>query len=180
MSRAAKLGAQGLALAAVAGLLGLLVWRVTHQAHAPKVGGPAPSFSAGLLNGGTLDLASLRGKAVVINFFQSYCDPCKVESQALETAYRKSRGSGVVFLGVDYYDFAKDARRFVQKHGVTYPIVRDQNGAIATRYGITGTPETFFVDRRGRLVGSHVVGPINHGDNVSLFRDSLAVAARRS
>ena len=169
------------ALATVFGLLALLVWRVTHQQHPPKVGGPAPGFSARQLEGaGQLSLASLRGKAVVINFFQSYCEPCQAESKALETAWQRYRHDGVVFLGVDYNDLVGDARRFVSKHGVTYPVVRDPNGTVAAKYGITGTPETFFVDRRGRLVGAHIEGPIDEKQNRSLFAASIGVAAKQT
>lgn len=169
------------ALATVFGLLGLLVWRVTHQQHPPKIGGPAPGFSAQQLSGDRkLSLASLRGKAVVINFFQSYCEPCQAESKALEAAYHRYRGDGVVFVGVDYNDLVSDARRFVSKHDVTYPVVRDPNGAVATKYGITGTPETFFVDRQGRLVGAHIEGPIDAKQNRSLFAASIGVAKQSS
>jgi cytochrome c biogenesis protein CcmG/thiol:disulfide interchange protein DsbE len=161
--RTAKLTGQVVALAAVAGLLGLLVWRLTHQSHPPKVGGPAPAFSALNLRGeGSLALSSLRGKAVVVNFFQSYCVPCKAEAPALQQAYTQYRKDGVVFVGVDYWDSIAEGRKF------------------ADRYGVTGTPETFFIDRRGRLVGAHILGPINEGSNKSLFRESLAVATKRS
>jgi cytochrome c biogenesis protein CcmG, thiol:disulfide interchange protein DsbE len=179
--RTAKLTGQVVALAAVAGLLGLLVWRLTHQSHPPKVGGPAPAFSALSLRGrGRLALSSLRGKAVVVNFFQSYCVPCKAEAPALQQAYAQYRKDGVVFVGVDYWDSIAEGRKFVDRHGVTYPVVRDPGGTVADRYGVTGTPETFFVDRRGRLVGAHILGPINQGSNKALFRESIAVAARRS
>jgi cytochrome c biogenesis protein CcmG, thiol:disulfide interchange protein DsbE len=179
--RTAKLTGQVVALAAVAGLLGLLVWRLTHQSHPPKVGGPAPAFSALQLRGdGRLALRSLRGKAVVINFFQSYCVPCKSEAPALQQAYAQYRKQGVVFLGVDYWDSIAAGRKFVDRHGVTYLVVRDPGGTVADRYGVTGTPETFFVDRRGRLVGAHILGPINEGSNRTLFRESLAVAAKRT
>ena len=179
--RTAKLTGQVVALAAVAGLLGLLVWRLTHAVHPPKVGGPAPSFRALQLRGdGHLALSSLRGKAVVINFFQSYCVPCKAEAPALQQAYTQNRKDGVVFVGVDYYDSIAEGRKFVDRHGVTYDVVRDPGGTIADRYGVTGTPETFFVDRRGRLVGAHILGPINQGSNRALFRESLAVASKRT
>jgi cytochrome c biogenesis protein CcmG/thiol:disulfide interchange protein DsbE len=169
------------ALATVFGLLGLLVWRVTHQQHPPKIGGAAPGFSATQLAGDrTLSLASLRGKAVVINFFQSYCEPCQAESKALETAWRHYRSAGVVFVGVDYNDLVSDARRFIRRHGVTYPVVRDPNGTVAAKYGITGTPETFFVDRRGRLVGAHIEGPIDQKQNRGLFAASIDVAKQSS
>jgi cytochrome c biogenesis protein CcmG, thiol:disulfide interchange protein DsbE len=179
MTRAVKFSLQSLALAGVAFLLALLVWRVTHQQHPPKLGGPAPGFSAEQLSGaGSLSLADLRGKAVVINFFQSYCAPCKAESKALEAAYRQYRGQGVVFVGVDYNDLVSDARRFVSKQKVTYPVVRDPGGKVADAYGITGTPETFFVNRQGRLVGAHIEGPIDEASNKTLFSESVGVAAR--
>lgn len=155
--RIAKLGGQAVALAAVAALLALLVWRLTHQAHPPKIGGPAPNFSLRRLEGaGTLDLKSLRGHPVVLNFWASWCGPCKAESAQLQRTYLQYRSQGVIFLGVDYHDIASDARSFIDHHGITYPNVQDGSGKIGERYGITGVPETYFVDRRGRLVGSHV------------------------
>ena len=158
--RMLKLAGQVAALAAVGSLLGLLVWRLTHQTPLPRAGAPAPLFSARLLAGpGTLKLASLRGKPVVINFFQSSCAPCKAESKVLETAYRQYRSDGVVFVGVDFQDAVSDARTFVRVHGITYPVVRDP-GQIVYHYGLLGTPETFFVDRRGRLVGGPIVGTV--------------------
>jgi cytochrome c biogenesis protein CcmG, thiol:disulfide interchange protein DsbE len=179
--RTLKLTGQVVALAAVAGMLGLLIWRLTHQTHPPKVGGAAPAFSALSLRGpGRLALSSLRGKAVVVNFFQSYCVPCKAEAPALQQAYTQYRTQGVVFVGIDYWDSIAEGRKFVDKHGVTYPVVRDPGGNVADRYGVTGTPETFFIDRQGRIVGSHILGPINQGSNQALFRESIAVASRPS
>ena len=179
--RTLKLSGQVVALAAVAGLLGLLVWKLTHQTKAPKIGGPAPAFSALRLQGaGRVALSSLRGKAVVVNFFQSYCVPCKAEAPALEQAYQQYRNRGVVFVGIDYWDSIAEGRKFVDRHGVTYPVVRDPGGNLADKYGVTGTPETFFIDRRGRLVGSHILGPINQGSNQNLFRQSIAVATKPS
>jgi cytochrome c biogenesis protein CcmG, thiol:disulfide interchange protein DsbE len=155
--RSLKLTGQAVALAAVAGLLGLLVWRLTHEPHAPKIGGPAPNFTLKRLEGsGTLDLASLRGHPVVINFWASWCDPCKAEAAQLERAYQKYRPQGVVFIGVDYNDVSSDARTFIRHHGITYPNVADGSGMVGSRYGIAAVPETYFVDRQGRLVGTHV------------------------
>ena len=157
--RSLKLTGQLVALATVAGLLALLVWRLTHQPTPSRTGGPAPLFSAQLLDGGSLSLASLRGKPVVLNFFQSSCEPCKAESKVLEAAYRRYRGDGVVFVGVDFQDAVSDARRFVRVHGITYPVIRDP-GELVDRYGLIGTPETFFVDRRGRLASNPVIGTV--------------------
>ena len=177
MTRPLKLTLQALALGVVTGLLALLVWRLTHQPHPVKIGGPAPSFALDRLDGGgKLDLASLRGKAVVLNFWASWCGPCKSESQALQKAYLEYRGRGVVVLGVDYHDLVSDARSFVAKHGLTYPIVRDRTGLVSDRYDLTGVPETFFVSRRGRLVGYHIEGPIDHGANVGKFKAGVEAA----
>jgi cytochrome c biogenesis protein CcmG, thiol:disulfide interchange protein DsbE len=161
--RSLKLTGQVVALAAVAGLLGLLLWRLTHQSHPPRMGAAAPSFSLRRIDGaGTLDLASLRGKAVVLNFWASWCVPCKGEAAMLQQAWQRYRSQGVVFLGVDYHDVTSDARTFLSHHGITYPTVQDGSGAVGDRYGLTGVPETYFIDRNGRLVGAHVVGTITN------------------
>ena len=150
------------ALAAVAGLFILLVWRLTHQSHPPKVGGPAPMFTAKRLdNSGNLSLASLRGKPVVLNFFASWCEPCKAESKVLVDAARQY-GNQVVFLGVDYHDVTSDGRKFLRAHGITYPTVQDGPGDIGDKYGLTGVPETYFIDAKGRLVGAHILGTVAH------------------
>ncbi|MGD0713864.1 MAG: TlpA disulfide reductase family protein [Gaiellaceae bacterium] len=173
--RSLKLAGQVVALAAVAGLLGLLVWDLTHQKHAPRIGGPAPNFSLRRIDGaGKLELASLRGKAVVLNFWASWCVPCKGEAAMLEQAWKQYRGQGVVFLGVDYHDVTSDARTFLSHHGITYPTVQDGSGAVGDRYGLTGVPETYFIDRKGRLVGSHVVGTITNQANS--FRKGIEAA----
>ncbi len=175
MTRSLKLTGQALALVAVAGLLGLLVWRLTHQTHAPKIGGPAPNFTLRRIDaGGKLDLASLRGKPVVINFWASWCVPCKGEAAMLEQAWNQYKSQGVVFVGVDYHDVTSDARTFMSHHGITYPIVQDGSGSIGDRYGLTGVPETYFVDRQGRLVGTHIVGTITN--QASAFRSGIRAA----
>jgi cytochrome c biogenesis protein CcmG, thiol:disulfide interchange protein DsbE len=161
--RTLKLSGQIVALAAVAGLLALLVWKLTHQTKAPKLGAPAPVFSLKRVDSsGTLALASLRGKPVVLNFWASWCVPCKGEATMLESAWRQYRKQGVVFLGVDYHDMTGDARTFLSHHGVTYPTVQDGSGKIADSYGVSAVPETYFIDRRGRLVGEHIIGTVVH------------------
>ena len=165
---------QATALVAVVGLFALLAWRLTHQSHPPKLGGPAPNFRLQRLGDGrAIDLASLRGKPVVLNFFASWCVPCKGEAPVLESAWRKY-GSQVVFLGIDYHDVTSDARTFLSHHGVTYPTVQDGSGAVADRYGVSAVPETYFVDRRGRLVGAHIVGTVV--DQADAFRRGVEAA----
>jgi len=177
VSRALKLSGQTVALAVVAGMLGLLLWRLTHESHAPKLGGPAPVFSLKRLDGGgSVDLASLRGKPVVLNFWASWCPPCKSEAAALETAYRRYEGEGVVFLGIDYHDVSGDARTFLSHHGVRYTTLEDGSGAVGDRYGLSAVPETYFVNREGRLVGFHIEGPITDPKIAAEFKRGIAAA----
>ena|SRR5438105_9692592 len=166
-----KLVAQAAALSLVVGLLALLVWKVTHQdrnvAAAMREGKHpgAPNFVLHRLDHAErLSLASLRGKAVVINFWASWCIPCKQETPRLEAAWRRWRGRGVVLLGVDVLDFSGDARGFMRRYHVSYPVVHDGSGTTVGPYGLLAYPETFFVDRRGKLVGSHVLGPVETGE----------------
>jgi len=167
---------QATALVAVAALFVLLVWRLTHQSKPPKIGGPAPVFTAKRLDAsGTIDLASLRGKPVVLNFFASWCEPCKAESKVLETAAQRYKNR-VIFLGVDYHDVTSDGRHFLQAHGITYPTVQDGSGMVGDRYGLTGVPETYFIDAQGRLVGSHIEGTVAHQQHA--FFDGIKAALR--
>ena len=168
MPRRLKLGLQTLSVAVVAGLLALLVWRVVHQdkgvaSQLAKGKRPvAPAFHLSRLDrSGKLSLAGLRGKVVVLNFWASWCNPCKTEAPRLEAAWQHYRSRGVVVVGVDAQDFSGDARTFMRRHGVTYPNVHDGPGDVLPKYGITGFPETFFVGRDGRLVGERVAGEIS-------------------
>jgi cytochrome c biogenesis protein CcmG/thiol:disulfide interchange protein DsbE len=173
-----KLTGQLVALACVAGLLGLLVWRLTHQQHVPSVGSAAPGFTLQRLEGaGTVSLHSLRGKPVVLNFWASWCGPCKAEAKVLEQAWAQYRERGVVFLGVDYHDLAPDARRFVAAHALSFPMLQDGSGNVTGRYGITQVPETYIVDRAGRIV-AHIAGPITGSGFAGEFRRGLAEALR--
>jgi cytochrome c biogenesis protein CcmG/thiol:disulfide interchange protein DsbE len=161
-----KYGLQALTVLAVVGLLALLIWKVVHQDKGPKLGGgrtpPAPQFALSKLDGsGKLHLESLRGKVVVLNFWASWCAPCKSEAPRLEAAWRRYRDRGVVVVGVDGQDFSGDAKRFIRKYKLTYPNVHDGPGNTGSRYGVTGYPESYFVDRRGRLVGDRVVGEVS-------------------
>jgi cytochrome c biogenesis protein CcmG/thiol:disulfide interchange protein DsbE len=172
-----RLTAQLLALACVAGLLALLVWKIAHQQHAPHVGAVAPAFTLRRLDGlGKVSLASFRGRPVVLNFWASWCEPCKGEAAVLERDWTRYRGRGVVFLGVDYHDLAPDARRFVSAHALTFPMLEDGSGRVTGDYGIHQVPETYVLDRQGRIV-AHLAGPITAQGFRSQFSTALAKAA---
>ncbi len=123
----------------------------------PLKGKPAPDFTLAAL--GThaeppIHLANLRGKPVVINFWASWCSPCADEAPLLQAAWQHAGTKGVIFIGIDYQDTQSDGLSFLQKQGITYPSAIDANGATAINYGVTGTPETFFIDRRGVVVAT--------------------------
>jgi cytochrome c biogenesis protein CcmG/thiol:disulfide interchange protein DsbE len=162
-----RLGAQALSVALVAGLLALLVWKVAHQTGNANVAAEvtdgkrptAPDFTLPRLDGdGKLSLVAYAGKPRVVNFWASWCGPCRDEAPLLQQAAQEYRGRLVV-LGVDYQDFTGDARKFVRRFRLTYPIGRDGNGSLLPRWGVTGAPESFFIDRSGKVV-AHVPGAV--------------------
>ena len=159
-------------------LASLLVWKLTHQTPPPKVGSAAPAFSLPRLDGqGDVTLASLRGKTVVLNFFASWCHPCQREAPDLESVWRRYRSDGVVVLGVDSGDGRGDARRFLDAHGVTYPIVFDPGQTLALGpYGVPGLPVTYVINPAGRIVGGGVLGPISDDGYSQEFARELKAA----
>src|SRR5207248_7920214 len=158
---------QGAAVTAVLALLGVLVWDLVHGSGSKipsEVASnnivPAPLFTRSRVDtSGKLSLASLRGKVVVLNFWQSYCAPCTGEAPVLAASYRQWRGKGVVFLGVDEQDLRSPALKFIKRFRITYPIVADDLG-LTGHYGVTGYPETYFIDRRGRIIPAVANGKI--------------------
>jgi peroxiredoxin len=168
-------------MAAVAGvgvLAALLVWKLTHQTPPPKIGARAPAFSLPRLEGnGSLSLASLRGKTVVLNFFASWCSPCKREAPDLESLWQRYRSQGVVVLGVDSGDTRSSVRSFLSAHGVTYPIVFDPAEKLAYGpYALPGMPVTYVLDRQGRIVGQPVIGPVSDNGYSQQFDRELKAA----
>jgi cytochrome c biogenesis protein CcmG, thiol:disulfide interchange protein DsbE len=151
--------AQAAAVTVVLALLGLLIWHSANQGATNVTAGQvAPLWTKSRVDTtGTLSLASLRGKVVVLNFWQSYCAPCTHEARLLADTSRSWSGKGVVFVGVDEQDLRGPALKFMRRFDITYPIVADDL-ALTGHYGVTGYPETFFIDRRGRVVSPHIIG----------------------
>jgi cytochrome c biogenesis protein CcmG, thiol:disulfide interchange protein DsbE len=166
-----KLTGQVLAVALVAGLLALLIWKVAHGSGATSE--PKNFDLPRLDKPGKLELASLRGKVVVLNFFASWCPPCKSEAPQVEQVWQRFRSQGVVVVGIDSKDFSGDARGFMRRYGLTYPVVRDGDGTLWGPYRVTGLPETRVIDRNGKYVGTQFYGATTAADLRSSIEHAL-------
>lgn len=146
-------------LAPTMAVLGLLAWGFTREAKfipTPLLAKSAPAFSLTLFDGTVLRLEKLRGNVVVLNFWASWCPPCRAEARTLEATWRGRRGQGVVFVGINIQDNDEAARKFLAEFDVTYPNGMDPGSKIAIDYGVWGLPETFIIDREGRITYKHV------------------------
>jgi cytochrome c biogenesis protein CcmG/thiol:disulfide interchange protein DsbE len=154
-------------------MLALLVWKLTHQHHAVPVGAQAPAFTLPQLGSpGDVSLASLRGHPVVLNFWASWCPPCKSEAAPLEQEWLRYGGRGIQFVGVDKTDIASDARTFVAAHKLTFPMLVDGSGDVTNTYGVSQLPETYVLNAKGTVV-AHLAGPINSPGFAEQFRAAL-------
>jgi cytochrome c biogenesis protein CcmG/thiol:disulfide interchange protein DsbE len=152
----------GWLLAGVAALVALLTVNVAGPGAAvdtPIVGRTAPAFDLQTVDGGRLTLAELRGSPVVLNFWASWCIPCREEAPLLTAAARDYEAQGLRVVGIVYQDSAESARDFMNRYAQTYPGLLDPDGRTAIDYGVFGIPETFFIDRDG-IVRSRQVGPV--------------------
>jgi cytochrome c biogenesis protein CcmG/thiol:disulfide interchange protein DsbE len=167
-------GAQIASVVVVFALLGLLVYKVVHNPKGlasavdqEKIV-PAYPFSRSRVGApGSVSLQSLRGKVVVLNFWQSYCPPCTREAPVVSAVAKKWHGKPVVFVGVDEQDLSGPATKFMRRFDITYPVIAD-DGPLIGHYGVTGYPETFFIDKIGRVIPlpenksgqvGHIIGP---------------------
>ena len=117
----------------------------------PTAGPAAPAFSLTSLNGGRVSLARLVGHPVLVNFWASWCYPCRQEFPLLRAALARHRAQGLVIVGVSVQDIPDDARAFVREQHADWIFARDDDGAVAAAYGVRPVPETFFVRRDGTL-----------------------------
>jgi cytochrome c biogenesis protein CcmG, thiol:disulfide interchange protein DsbE len=124
-----------------------------------RASGAAPAFTFTTFDGQKISSTDLLGKGVVLNFWASWCDPCRDEAAILEQTWQREQGNDIVFLGLDYLDQEPAAKAYMAEFGITYPSGPDLQSAAARRYGIKGVPETFFIDPQGNITDI-VIGPI--------------------
>ena len=146
---------------------------VTGLSGFTRIAKPAPDFTLSLFDGGDFSLSQYQGQPVVINFWASWCVPCREEAPVLERNWRAYRDDGVMFVGVDIWDPEEDALAYIQEFSLTYPHGPDENGKTTVDYGVIGLPVTFFVDKQGIIV-RRWVGAISEGQVVTWLDELLA------
>jgi cytochrome c biogenesis protein CcmG/thiol:disulfide interchange protein DsbE len=138
-------------------LLGLLaLGLLMPKPHRPQAGEPAPDFALTLFDGSRASLRELQGKVIVLNFWASWCAPCRNEAPALEQVWQTMQGRGVVVLGVTYLDAAGASQAWIEEMGITFPNGLDSQSQISKAYAVTGVPETFVIDRQGNVAWFHI------------------------
>ncbi len=151
-------------------VLGILAWAVRTKGAPPLASGVAPDFTLTTFDGETITLSQLRGKAVMVNFWASWCIPCRDEAPLLQRAWTDYRERGLVVIGVDYVDTDDAAKKFIAEFKQTYPNGPDLGTRISQTYRITGVPETYFITRDGKMLSginadgrpyANWIGPLN-------------------
>ena len=125
--------------------------QLARQKQTQPTAGPAPDFTVTTYDGEEISLSALRGQVVVVNFWASWCIPCRDEAPILEAAWQRYRDQGVVILGIAYVDTPTNSLAFMDEFDITYPNAPDTGTRISGAYHITGVPETFVIDKDGQI-----------------------------
>lgn len=144
----------------------------------PREGFLAPDFSLDLLGGGQVALSELRGSAVVVNLWASWCPPCRAEMPALQRVYESGKDRGLVVLGVNttFQDSEQAAAEFVQEFGLSFPVPLDRTGMMSRLYQLRALPSTFFVDRNGIIRKVIIGGPMSEATIQTAVEEILEVS----
>ena len=161
-----------------AGVIGLLVLLgiglQRTQVQPVAAGEPAPDFSLASFSGEQINLADLRGKIVIVNFWASWCTPCEQEAADLQAAWEKYEPRGdVLFLGIDYVDTETEALQYLTKFNITYPNGPDLGQTIYTTFHASGVPETYLIDREGMLAHTKIGAFTSLGEITSVVDSML-------
>ncbi len=148
-----------IAFALILGLLAVLGWRMYKISQGQVDSGMAPDFTLTSFDGETITLSELRGQVVIVNFWASWCPPCREEAPYLEATWRKYKDQGVVFIGVDYVDTETAALAYIEEFDITYFNGPDVGTRISYAYNMQGVPETFFIAKNGEIRGVKI-GPL--------------------
>lgn len=152
------------------GFLALRLVQTNASEH--RAAGDAPPFTFTSFDGETISLDDLAGQGVVLNFWASWCDPCREEAALLESTWRREKDNGIVFIGLDYLDQEPAAKAYLAEYDVSYPNGPDLQSQAARRYGIKGVPETFFISPDGEIT-QVVIGPITSQQQMDRFLDEI-------
>lgn len=143
----------------------------------------APDFTLNNLDGVPVSLDDFKGKIVLVNFWATWCEPCKEETPALQAVYEKLKDQGLVIVGVDLYNAERsqnvgiqEVRQFANRYGVTYPIVLDESGGVGQAYAIHPIPTSYFIDQQGK-VRYLKIGQLNMSDVERVFRSLQATGS---
>jgi len=158
--RALLLGVVAVVVSAAAVVLSVGLRRDPSAIPSPLIGRTAPDFTLNQLDGKPFTLSTLRGQIVVVNFWASWCTECHTEQSTLNQTWQRFQDSGVVVVGVNFEDTTDDAIDYVRTASVSYPVVEDSDSRTALAYGLRGVPETFVIDRTGRIV-DRIIGPVD-------------------
>lgn len=155
-----------LILVGIVGTLSFRLWDTNVNEH--RVDGMAPDFTFTTFDGETINLSDYKGKGVVLNFWASWCDPCHEEAALLESAWRREKDNGIVFIGLDYLDQEPAAKAYLEQYEISYPNGPDLQSRVARRYRIKGVPETYFIDAEGKIVRT-IIGPVTNPTDLELY-----------
>jgi cytochrome c biogenesis protein CcmG/thiol:disulfide interchange protein DsbE len=162
-----------LAFAVILALLALLAWGLRKAQAGPIEKGMAPDFSITGFDGRAFTLSEHRGHVVIVNFWASWCLPCREEAAYLEQTWRKYESKDVIFVGVDWVDTGKEALAYIKEFDITYINGPDIGTRAAQAYNIQGVPETFYVAKNGELRGVHI-GPLKSPELDEKIEELLA------